>query len=90
MLSKQHKAFHEYWKKLKEKDLVESIDRDFAYQVWIAACEYKEKENATELLKEFQYVTDSTICSFKKNTIGHNELSNIRKKVKLFLEEQGD
>ncbi len=47
----------------------------------------KREEAAIKLLKEYNYVTSSTICSFEKNTIGYNELNGMRKEVEEFLEE---
>ena len=40
-----------------------------------------ETEELLELLREYNMVTASTICSLKEGTLGYAELDKIRKKV---------
>jgi len=48
-------------------------------------CDCVQSVEAMELLREYNRITASTICSFEKNTAGHNELNAIRKKAADYL-----
>lgn len=99
-LSKGYDDWHNLYCKLKERlsdqmialagNLTQKYGSLDSLEKRMIEAEKRVKE-LEEVLKAYNRVTSSTICSFEKNTVGYIELDGIRKKVnELLTPKQSD